>query len=127
MKSADRSAITPQLWLANILELAQAIANKENQEQRWLAPAAFAWERPEELLNSLDDVVLDGFIEKFSSTFSEEQSQAILSFQAAINEFCSVTPAWLDPAETLADPRWRSIRHKAEKVIAAFKGKWTPS
>jgi hypothetical protein len=125
MSSKDISPITPQLWLVNILEVVEAIADRENQERRWLASDAYAWERPEELINCLDDVVFDGFIKDFAQTFSEPQRQAAIGFQSAVDDFCSTTPQWLDPAETLADPRWWSIRRKAEQFIEAFQGKWT--
>jgi hypothetical protein len=127
MKTTDIPPITPQLWLTNILGVAEAIADKEHQEQRWLAPDAYAWERPEELISSLDDVVLDGFIKNFNLTFSEPQREAAFGFQSAINEYCNATSTCLDPAETLADPRWWSIRQKAEQLIAAFKGTWAPT
>jgi hypothetical protein len=125
MSSKDIPPITPQLWLVNILGAVTAIADKENQERRWLASDAYAWERPEELINTLDDVVFDGFINDFALTFSESQREAAIGFQSAIDDFCSTTPEWLDPAETLADPGWWSIRQKAEQFIAAFQGRWT--
>lgn len=57
--------ITPQRWLMNLLEVAAEIADKNKQEERWLAPDAKAWEHPEELINTVEDCVLDGFIEAF--------------------------------------------------------------
>jgi hypothetical protein len=60
----------------------------------------------------------------FDSTFSEQQRHAIRSFQLAIEEFCGSTPTWLDPAETLADPRWWFMREKAEALVVAFRGQW---
>ena len=124
MAPTEIPPVPPQLWLANILEVAEGFADKKNQEGRWLASDALAWERPEELINSLDDVVLDGFIAKFDGSFSEEQRRAIHDFQHEVEGFCESTQQWLDPAQTLADPRWRSIQDKARALVAAFRERW---
>ena len=120
-------SITPERWLANLIEAARAIADKKRQESRWLAPDAYAWERPEEEINVLmDDSVFEGFIEGFEATFSLAQSNAIVAFHDAVNAYCEATPGRLDPAEVLADPRWQELRQKADAFIAAFDGTWTP-
>jgi hypothetical protein len=124
MAPSEIPPITPQLWLANILDVAESFADGKNQESRWLASDNLAWERPEELINSLDDVVLDGFISKFDGSFSEQQRRTIHDFQREVDMFCGSTPQWLDPAQTLADPRWRSIQEKALALVTAFKGRW---
>jgi hypothetical protein len=57
-------APTRELWLSNLLMAAGEIADKERQEDRWLAPDAKAWECPGELINTLDDHVFEGFLEE---------------------------------------------------------------
>jgi hypothetical protein len=116
--------MTAERWLSNLLEAAADIADKQHQELRWLAPDAYAWERPEELINVLDDCVFEGFIEEYSPTFSEEQSRTALDWRDELSRYSDATPQWLDPAEVLADPRWESIRHKAAAFVAAFKDRW---
>ena len=66
----------------------------------------YAWECPEELINTVDDVVFDGFLEDYAPTFSEEQREAAFGFRDALNNYCELTPQNLNPEETLADPRW---------------------
>jgi len=117
--------MTPERWIANLIEDADEIANKEKQERRWLAPDAYAWERPEELINALfDDSNLELLIDEFGSTFSEEQRGAAFELRDDINRYCEATPPHLNPAEVLADPRWEAIRHKAAAFAAAFRDKW---
>jgi hypothetical protein len=117
--------ITPELWTANLLDAAVEIANKEKQEQRWLAPDAKAWERPEELINVLfDDSNLELFIDEYGPTFVEDQRRAALDLRDDISRYCDKTPTWLDPSEVLADPRWETIRQKAAAFVSAFKEKW---
>jgi hypothetical protein len=112
-------------WITNLLEAAAEIADKEHQELRWLATDAYAWERPEELINVLlDDCVFEGFIEECAPTFSAEQCDAACGLRDELNRYCNATPQWLDPAEVLVDPRWESIRRRAEAFAAAFKGNW---
>jgi hypothetical protein len=116
--------ITPQLWLANILDVAEAFADSKEQESRWLASDSLAWERPEELINSLDDVAVDEFMSKFVGSFSDQQVRTMHDFRRKVDVFCESTPQWLDPAQTLADPRWHSIQETAVALVAAFKGRW---
>ena len=117
--------MTPERWIANLMEAASFIANKERQELRWLAPDAYAWERPGELINVLfDDCVFEGFLSEYASTFSDEQRRTAFELKDEMNSYCDATPGWLDPAEVLADPRWESIRQKAAAFVAAFKDKW---
>jgi hypothetical protein len=119
--------ITSELWLRNLLDAASAIADREQQECRWLAADAYAWERPEELISVLfDDSVFEGFLEKYASTFSEEQCAAAFALRDSISAYCSETDDFLDPAEVLRDPRWQSIRENAVQFADAFKdGKWS--
>jgi hypothetical protein len=124
MTSKDISPVTPERWLSNILDVLSQIADRERQEGRWLAADAFAWEHPEELINSVDDVVFEGFLEHYTATFSKEQREAAFGFRNALNNYCELTPQNLDPAETLADPRWHLVRQKASAFVAAFSKKW---
>jgi hypothetical protein len=127
MTATDIAPITPERWLSNILDALGQIADKERQERRWLASDAYAWECPEELINSVDDVVFEGFLERFTPTFSKEQQEAAFGFRDALNEYCERTPQHLDRAETLADPGWDFVRQKAAAFVAAFSQKWPSS
>ncbi len=128
MSYKDTPPITPELWVANLIGVAQEISNREQQEQRWLDPNRFAWERPEELICNLsDDDNFDLFLEQFDPTFSSAQREAASGFRDTLNKFCGATPRNLDAAETLADPRWELLRQKASEFVAAFRGKWPSS
>jgi hypothetical protein len=127
MTTEEVSPMTPERWLTNILDVTAQIADRERQERRWLAPDAYAWECPDELICSVDDVVFDGFLERYIPTFSEEQREAALGFREALNHYCEITPHHLDPAETLADPGWEVVRQKASGFVAAFSKKWPSS
>lgn len=116
--------MTPQRWISNLLEAIADVADRENQEQRWLAPDAQAWECPDELINVLDDCVFEGFIEKYVSTFSDEQRKAAVQFRDELRRYCAMTPQHLEPADVLADPKWEAIRQKAAAFVMAFHGKW---
>jgi hypothetical protein len=69
--------IPPEVWIKNLLDAAELIADQKGQESRWLAPDAFAWESPDEAINVLDDSALDRFIEHFPDSFSAEQAKAV--------------------------------------------------
>jgi vancomycin resistance protein YoaR len=117
--------ITPERWIANLLEVAGAIADKQQQERRWLAPDRYAWEGPSELMCVIfDDCALEGFLERYTNSFSEPQQKAASEFRDTLSRFCDSTPGHLDPAETLADLRWEVVRQKAAQFVSAFAGKW---
>jgi hypothetical protein len=118
--------ITPQRWVANLLQAVADIADRENQERRWLAPDAQAWECPGELINVnvVDDCVFDGFIEKYASTFSDEQQKTAAQFKDELTHYCAMTPQHLEPADVLADPKWERVRQKAGAFLVAFRDKW---
>jgi hypothetical protein len=125
MNYRDISPMTPERWISNLLEAATDIADKKRQELRWTAPDRYAWERPEEVINVLlDDSVFEGFLEKYASSFSDQQRQAAFQLRDAMNKYCDDTPTWLEPSEVLADARWEAIRQDAAEFIVAFKGKW---
>jgi hypothetical protein len=120
---ADIPPMTPDRWMANLLEAAGGIADKKKQESRWLAVDPHAWERPEELINALfDDANLELFLTEYASTFTEEQRLAGSELRDDLNCYSDAAPGWLDAAEVLADPRWDAIRQKASAFVAAFKG-----
>lgn len=101
------------------------IADQETQERRWLAPDAYAWERPEELICMLfDDSNFDLFIEEFADEFTDVQRDKAVQLKRLMDHYCAATPTYLDPAKVLIDPRWESIRESAKGFIAAFQGKW---
>lgn len=116
--------ITPEHWLASLIEVFDQIADKEHQERRWLAPDAYAWECPEELINCVDDVVFDGFVEQFAATFSQEQRRAAFDLKNELKAYCDATPRRRKAAEVLSDERWDAIRQRAAEFIKAFRDKW---
>jgi hypothetical protein len=118
-------SITRELWISNLLDAASRIADKETQERRWLASDAYAWERPEELINVLfDDSCFDLFIEEFGGEFTDVQRDKAVLLKRLMDNYCDATPVWLDPAQVLADPRWEAIRESARAFVSAFKDKW---
>ncbi len=124
MSTRNIPPLTPQLWIAYLLDAVGNIADKEHQEQRWLAPDARAWERPEELICVIDDCVFDGFLRDYFSTFTPDQKIAAVEFQDEFSHYCEVTPGELNPSEVLADPRWEKVRQKASAFVSAFRDKW---
>jgi hypothetical protein len=125
MSYRDIPPITPELWVSNLIGVAKDIANREQQERRWLDPNRHPWERPEELISELFDAYnLDLFLKQFAASFSAEQRDAAIDLRDRLNEFCEATPTNLDAAETLADPRWGLVRQKASAFVMAFDGKW---
>jgi hypothetical protein len=117
--------IPRELWIANLVEAAAHIANRDLQELRWLSPDAYAWERPEELINVLfGDCAFERFIDEFASTFSEDQCRTAFALRDGLNRYCDDTPTHLNPAEVLGDPRWEAIRQNAATFVLAFEGKW---
>lgn len=124
MATPKSSPMTPQRWISNLLEVAETIADRRMQEERWRNGTWNIWEHPEELINTVDDYVLDGFIEAFTSTFKPEQEIAVRQFQDELEGFCSAMPQSLNPIEVLDDPRWELVRRSANGFIAAFKGCW---
>jgi hypothetical protein len=116
--------IPPEHWIANLLEAAQLIADRNFQETRWLANDALAWETPDEAINTLDDCVLDGFIEQFAESFSSAQAKAVIEFRDEVLHYCEATPRHLEVKEVIDDPAWEIVRTKASNFIEAFRGKW---
>lgn len=124
MAASDISPITPQSWISNLLEAAAAIANRQMQEDRWRSGTWNIWEHPDELINTVDTFVLDGFVEAFGNTFTPDQKIAIHRFQDEFEKFCSETSQSLNPAEVLVNPQWEAVRQRADAFITAFKGRW---
>lgn len=125
MNYKDIPPMTPERWINNLLDAAGAIADKEHQERRWLAPDRYAWECPDELINVIfDDSVFEGFLGQYAGTFSEDQRGAAFGLRDTLNAFCDATPPTLDSAATLADPWWKLVRQRAAEFVCAFKGKW---
>ena len=121
------SQIPPERWIANLLEAAQLISNRDYQETRWLADDALAWETPDEAINMLDDSVLDGFIEQFEESFSPVQAKAVIDFREEMDRYRMASPQHLKAKEVLADPAWEIVRNAASDFIQAFNGKWPNS
>jgi hypothetical protein len=117
--------MTPELGLANLLDAASDIADKERQERRWRASDSHAWENPGELINViLDDHLFERFLQQFGSTFSAKQRAAAVGLRDELILYCHSTPQLLDPTQVLADPRWEMVRQKAAAFVAEFKQKW---
>lgn len=134
MKNADLAKsdgmkepqIPAERWIGNLLEAAELIANREYQKTRWLAADAYAWETPDEAINTLDDYVLDGFIEQFADSLSPAQLNAVTAFRDEVDRYCRSTPQHLEPVKVLADPAWEIVRQKASDFVGAFKEQWPP-
>ena len=116
--------IPPERWLANLLEAARFIADRDYQERRWFSDDALAWETLDEAINMLDDSVLNEFIEQFAEAFSPVQARAVVAFRDEMDRYCGTTPRHLEARRVLADPAWEQVRNKASGFIQAFDGKW---
>jgi hypothetical protein len=118
--------IAPGQWIANLLEVATSIADRKMQEEKWAAGTWDIWEHPDEMINTTDAYVLDGFVEAFPTIFSSEQESAARRFRDEVNNFCASSRASLEPAELLSDPSWERLRECADEFIKAFAAKWPP-
>ncbi len=115
-------APTRELWTSNLVDAARALGDTEHQRNRWLAPDAFAWERPEELINTIwNDSLLELFIEEYGTVLPRVQAEAAIALRDELNKYCEATPKNLDPEQVLADPRWEAVRGKARSFVAAFE------
>jgi hypothetical protein len=119
--------ITPERWISNLLEVAASIADRKMQEEKWAAGTWNIWEHPDEMMNTVDDYVLDGFIEAFPTLLSPEQESAARHFRDEVDNFCASSVDTLVPAELLSDPNWERVRQSAEGFIRAFSSKWPPT
>ena len=73
--------MTPQMWIGNLLEAAQDIADREKQERRWRAPDRYVWECPDELINVVfDDCAFDLFLEKYAARSRRSSGRRRLVF-----------------------------------------------
>jgi len=114
-------AITYESWTGNLLEAAAQIADEETQARRWLAPDVRAWERPVELLLTLEDCNFELFIKEHRHFFSETQLTASTELDDAAVKFDCGANGWRDPGEVLRDPAWEDVRCKARAFLSAFK------
>jgi hypothetical protein len=117
-------AIPPERWISNLLEVATLIADRKMQEEKWAAGTWNIWEHPDEMINTLDAYVLDGFIEAFPSIFSPGQESAARRLLDELNKFCASAPVHLDPAKLLFDPSWERFRQSADEFIREFSRRW---
>lgn len=117
-------AITPERWISNLLEVATSIADRRMQEDKWAAGTWNIWEHPDEMVNTVDDYVLDGFIEAFPTILSTEQKSSAQRFLDDVNNFCASSADTLVPAELLSDPNWERVRRSAADFVQAYAGKW---
>lgn len=124
MPKQDIPPITPLKWVSNLLEVAGGISDREMQKERWSTRTWNIWEHPDELINTVDDYVLDGFIEAFATTFTQQQCVAVSRFRDDYEGFCSSPSATLDPNELLVDTQWERLRRSSDAFIAAFQQSW---
>jgi len=124
MSPADIPPLTPERWIDNLLGAIGDLADREHQEERWLAPDACAWENPNELISRVDDCNFELFLTEFAPMFSPEQQEAALNFRGEFDSFCNSTPQVLTAKDVLSDPRWERVRQRAAEFAGAFKGKW---
>ena len=120
-------AISCKFWLGNLLAATAQIADEEAQVRRWLAADARAWERPVELLLTLEDLNLELFIEEHRNRFSEPQLTAASELDAAAVQFNCGPNGWRSPHEVLLDPAWEEVRRRARAFISAFESGAQPS
>ena len=113
-------AISYEFWLGELLQAAAQIADEETQLRRWLAADAHAWERPVELLLTLDDLNFELFLNEHRNRFSDSQLVAATQFAATVQFDCG-SDGWRDPREVLRDPAWEDVRQRARAFISAFK------
>jgi hypothetical protein len=116
--------ITPERWISNLLEVAMSIADRRMQEDKWAAGTWNIWEHPDEMVNTVDAYVLDGFIEAFPTILSPEQKSSAQRFRDDVNHFCASSADTLVPAELLSDPNWERVRQSAADFVQAYAGKW---
>jgi hypothetical protein len=115
-------APTLELWTSNLVDAARAIGDAEHQRSRWLAPDRFAWERPEELINTIcDDFLLELYIEEHGKILSRAQAEAAKALRDELDNYCNATPRNLDPEQVLTDPRWEVVRSRARSFVATFE------
>jgi hypothetical protein len=103
------------------------MADKNHQERYWLSSDGDGLDDPTELVNSLDDVVFDGFIQEFSSSFSNSQKDAAKTFADCFNAFLASSPNSLDPKQVLVSKDWNSVTLAAKNFLAVFPENWTPA
>jgi hypothetical protein len=118
--------ITPERWVSNLLEIATSIADRRMQEDKWAAGTWNIWEHPDEMVNTVDDHVLDGFIEAFPTILSPEQELSAQRFRDEVDSFCKSSADTLEPAELLSNPNWERVRRSADEFIKQFAGRWPP-
>ena len=113
--------ISRELWLANLVNDARALADKQHQEKRWSAPDAKPWENPGELLCAVfDDHLLNEFIAEHSPSFSAQQLEAATTFKSALVRHRALSPKKLIAEDVLVDPEWQLVRHAAARFVAVF-------
>ena len=96
------TAPTRELWTSNLVDAARAVGETEHQQSIWLAPDRFAWERPEELINTIsDDFLLELYIEEYGKALPRAQTEAVTALRDELNHYCDATPKNLDPCRCL--------------------------
>jgi hypothetical protein len=114
--------IPPERWIANLLEAARLISDRDYQERRWLADDALAWETPDEAINMLDDSFLNGFIEQFGNSFSPVQANTAVG---SVTRSITIVKRLRSTSSLLIQHGKRFARRP--DFIQAFGGKWPNS
>ena len=113
--------ISRELWIRNLVGIARDLADSEQQQSRWLAADAAAWERPSELLCVvLDDYQLELFLKEQGPSLSTEQLGATVALLQQSMEYDVGPTGWRDPEEVLGDTDWERLRQAARAFEAAF-------
>ena len=96
------TAPTRELWTSNLVDAARAVGETEHQQSRWLAPDRFAWERPEELINTIsDEFLLELYIEEYGKALPRAQTEAVTALRDELNHYCERNTKSLDPCRCL--------------------------
>lgn len=129
--------IKRNIWINNIISCVKEIASKEYQEKAWIKNEIHWPCSMEELACSLfDDCFIDEFINEKADEFklSRKQKSTLTTLVNTFDKYLDKPeiyfprrPPKIDESKVLADPEWRQIQKKAQKVLKAFgKIKYEP-
>ena len=115
-------------WKQLILEAVELIADRSYQERSWFRPTPDSLpveiSSPDEQINRLySDLDFEEFMNSDAIRMSNYQHEAGLALKSALDDFIRDSPEFLDPMDTLMDPRWRRIRDLASAFAAKLKQK----
>lgn len=117
--------MSPQIWLAKLLEVVGIIADESYQREIWLmgmrSDEISSWQ--EVVCQFFDDYDADGFLEEHwqYSGMTQSQWDKLAGLRDALNQnldLFSDTPA---PTQVLSSPQWREISRLAKETLMAFE------